>query len=149
MSKWVLRAHSLTHQRTNPAKFQCNECGRGFTTKGTLNRHLTSHSDSRPFLCPYCHKSFKTYSVCKKHVRTHTNEVIHSVRYSARPWMSWTSVHCDSVYGSAWYSATKFKRADFRQHRDVTRFCRTMPVAIDIPSRNSVQLGHGNSFKML
>lgn len=77
VSKWVLKAHHLTHERVSAPNFQCPECNRCFTTKGTLNRHRASHSDSRPFLCPYCSKSFKTYSVCKKHVRTHTNEVIH------------------------------------------------------------------------
>ena len=110
MSKWVLRAHNLTHQRTNAAKFQCNQCGRGFTTKGTLNRHLTSHSDSRPFLCPYCHKPFKTYSVCKKHVRTHTNEVIHLVRRIAILCTSRTFVDCNAVYYCITLSSKKRHR---------------------------------------
>ncbi len=80
VSKWVLKAHHLTHERTSAPNFQCSECNRCFTTRGTLNRHKASHSDSRPFICPYCQKSFKTYSVCKKHVGTHTNEVIHMVK---------------------------------------------------------------------
>lgn len=80
VSKWVLKAHQLTHERNNTPNFQCLDCSRFFTTRGTLNRHKASHSDSRPFICPYCQKTFKTYSVCKKHVRTHTNEVIHMVR---------------------------------------------------------------------
>ena len=80
VSKWVLKAHHLTHERISAPNYPCSECNRSFTTRGTLNRHKASHSDSRPFLCPYCQKSFKTYSVCKKHVRTHANEVIHEVR---------------------------------------------------------------------
>ena len=80
VSKGVLRAHQLTHQRGAGRHFQCSECGRCFSTRGTLNRHMSSHSESRPFLCPYCQKSFKTYSTCKKHVQTHRNEVLHLVR---------------------------------------------------------------------
>ena len=85
MSKGVLRAHNRTHQQNESRNFQCTECSRFFSTKGTLNRHMSSHSESRPFLCPYCQKSFKTYSVCKKHVTTHRNEVLHMVSHNFRP----------------------------------------------------------------
>ena len=85
VSKGVLRAHNRTHQQNESRNFQCTECSRFFSTKGTLNRHMSSHSESRPFLCPYCQKSFKTYSVCKKHVTTHRNEVLHMVSHNFRP----------------------------------------------------------------
>lgn len=79
VSKWVLRAHQITHDRSGGPKFQCAECKRSFSTRGTLNRHMACHSESRPFVCPYCYKTFKTYAVCKKHVKTHMSEVLHMV----------------------------------------------------------------------
>jgi hypothetical protein len=54
VSKWVLKAQHLTHERTSAPNFQFSECNSCFTTQGTLNRHKASHSDSRPFIGPYC-----------------------------------------------------------------------------------------------
>ncbi|XP_046455032.1 zinc finger protein 236-like isoform X2 [Daphnia pulex] len=100
VSKWVLKAHHLTHERTSAPNFQCSECNRSFTTRGTLNRHKASHSDSRPFICPYCQKSFKTYSVCKKHVGTHTNEVIHMQQAQSSSELPEVSIDAEALENS-------------------------------------------------
>ena len=42
---------------------------------GSLHRHMTTHSELRPFMCPYCNKTFKTACNCKKHMKVHRMEI--------------------------------------------------------------------------
>ena len=41
---------------------------------GSLTRHMTRHSNERPFMCPYCAKTFKSSLNCKKHIKLHRTE---------------------------------------------------------------------------
>lgn len=54
----------------------CELCGRAFENKCGLRRHMTVHSEARPFKCTYegCEKGFKTETALAGHIRTHTGE---------------------------------------------------------------------------
>ena len=55
--------------------YRCYMCDVSFTTKGSLKRHVSVHSEDRPFMCPYCQKTFKRSVYCKKHMKIHKAEL--------------------------------------------------------------------------
>lgn len=70
----ALHAHKMRH--SDPA-FMCNECGKLFTTKLSLNLHLRSHSDDRPYKCGICLAAFKAEKTLSDHQLIHTQEKPH------------------------------------------------------------------------
>ena len=50
---------------------QVPTCGKQFTDRSTLRRHLLTHSREKPFLCKECDKTFRTKSACRKHYLRH------------------------------------------------------------------------------
>jgi hypothetical protein len=51
--------------------FQCDVCSKGFSSRDSLNRHMTSHSTLRDFPCTLCEKAFKTKDGLNAHHRLH------------------------------------------------------------------------------
>ncbi|CAI9577121.1 unnamed protein product, partial [Staurois parvus] len=52
--------------------FSCPECGKFYTSKSVLNRHLKLHSDYKPFPCSVCGKCFANKSLLNSHRRVHS-----------------------------------------------------------------------------
>ncbi|KAK7923183.1 hypothetical protein PG985_007254 [Apiospora marii] len=73
-SKNKLRRHITTH--TNYKPYQCSECGEGFSARQALEQHERCHSGAKPYVCdvPGCDKAFKQKSALTMHKRTHTGE---------------------------------------------------------------------------
>ncbi|XP_052132510.1 zinc finger protein 500-like [Frankliniella occidentalis] len=55
--------------------FTCPNCGKGYSYKGNLNRHIRVECGKEPQLsCPVCFKMFKHKSNMEMHIeRVHTN----------------------------------------------------------------------------
>uniref|UniRef100_A0A8K9XPU3 C2H2-type domain-containing protein n=1 Tax=Oncorhynchus mykiss TaxID=8022 RepID=A0A8K9XPU3_ONCMY len=52
--------------------FVCPQCGRTFTFKSNLTRHMRFHSDAQPYVCPQCGQGFKISAHLKRHMTAHS-----------------------------------------------------------------------------
>lgn len=55
--------------RRSLLRYKCDKCGRECPSKHKLKRHLSTHSDARPFPCKLCGRSFKWSEYLQKHMR--------------------------------------------------------------------------------
>ncbi|XP_060948298.1 zinc finger protein 391-like [Limanda limanda] len=64
--------------------FPCSYCGKRFSLKGNLNRHIRDHTGERPFPCSGCDKSFKDSGSLTAHMRCHTGEQPYSCLFCGK-----------------------------------------------------------------
>ena len=63
----------LLHERAR-IRHICNVCNRECPSKHKLRRHLSTHSEDRPFACQVCGRTFKWTGYLQKHIRQqHSN----------------------------------------------------------------------------
>ncbi|XP_025938311.1 zinc finger and BTB domain-containing protein 6-like, partial [Apteryx rowi] len=54
--------------------FLCLQCGKTFTQKKNLNRHIWGHMGIRPFQCMVCLKTFTAKSTLQDHLNIHSGD---------------------------------------------------------------------------
>ncbi|XP_034541040.1 oocyte zinc finger protein XlCOF22-like [Notolabrus celidotus] len=67
-----LRRHIRFHK--GEKTFNCDFCDKTFTEKAYLKRHMRNHTGQKPFNCPICERGFSGNIDLTRHVRTHTGE---------------------------------------------------------------------------
>ncbi len=51
--------------------FSCDECGKSFTTRGSLKQHKQLHTGQFKFYCQECRKGFNAQGHYKEHMNKH------------------------------------------------------------------------------
>ena len=75
--KGSFNAHKRIYHEAYRGSFSCSHCGKMFTLKEYLRRHIErvhTNPNYKPFRCSYCDKRFRERSHMKVHEMTHTGE---------------------------------------------------------------------------
>ncbi|XP_034038586.1 gastrula zinc finger protein XlCGF52.1-like isoform X2 [Thalassophryne amazonica] len=67
-----LKRHMTIHSEEN--QVFCSECGKKFSHKSALQTHMRIHTGEKPFNCSQCNKGFCQKGNLKAHLRTHSKE---------------------------------------------------------------------------
>ncbi|KAK2499373.1 hypothetical protein MC885_001907 [Smutsia gigantea] len=67
--KSTLDCHVRTH--AGQKLFSCHVCSNAFSTKGSLKVHMRLHTGAKPFKCPHCELRFRTSGRRKTHMQFH------------------------------------------------------------------------------
>ncbi|KAG8233888.1 hypothetical protein J437_LFUL005215 [Ladona fulva] len=65
--KWSLDLHKRTHSRVRP--FSCPTCSRAFSTHKDMRRHFLIHSDAKPYNCSLCDTKFRRKDNFERHLK--------------------------------------------------------------------------------
>jgi len=67
----TLQRHLQSHIDFRP--FACTSCGRAFYSQSKLKRHAVVHSDIKPYPCPVCDRRLGRTEHLKRHLLVHTD----------------------------------------------------------------------------
>lgn len=69
ITQHILRKHVEGY--VIPVRFRCEDCDRGFTTRGPYDAHLRRHRNEKPYQCVTCGLAYVSAKSLNKHSRRH------------------------------------------------------------------------------
>ncbi|XP_061916148.1 zinc finger protein OZF-like isoform X1 [Entelurus aequoreus] len=74
------KSYVVRHMRTHTGEqlFSCSVCDKGISSKSNMVKHMRTHTEEKPFSCSVCSKIFSQKSYVVKHMKTHTAEKLFS-----------------------------------------------------------------------
>uniref|UniRef100_A0A3Q2GID2 C2H2-type domain-containing protein n=1 Tax=Cyprinodon variegatus TaxID=28743 RepID=A0A3Q2GID2_CYPVA len=73
-----IRGQSDDVQSPSEKPFSCLTCGRKFSEKRSMLRHIRVHTGEKPFQCLTCGKRFSLKDTLSRHIKIHTGEKSYS-----------------------------------------------------------------------
>ena len=70
----TFKAHLASHLPSKEKRYQCVICGKLFSSKSTVQKHVRLHNGVKPYKCETCGKSFSERFSLKRHLLIHTGE---------------------------------------------------------------------------
>lgn len=76
------RHMQVVHGKGRPESYICEQCGLHVRNKQQLQRHMITHTDSRPYKCDLCGQFFRDQKYVATHIqRIHTRDTPFQCRY--------------------------------------------------------------------
>ena len=107
------------HADKSSYRYSCSVCRKLFRLESLLKRHMSTHTDERPYVCQECRGRFRTLSHLKTHIATHTKEKKHACTVCGKKFLQRAAVkihmrvhtgerpfHCETCGGSFATSGT-------------------------------------------
>ena len=145
-------AEKRRRREGEPARYNCDACGKSYSTFSGLSKHKQFHCASqvqKQFNCKYCDKTYVSLGALKMHIRTHTLPCKCHLcgKAFSRPWLlqghvrthtgekPFQCAHCGRSFADR-----SNLRAHLQTHSDIKKYsCRTCSKTF---SRMSLLLKH-------
>ncbi|CAH8486924.1 unnamed protein product [Heterobilharzia americana] len=74
LKKQISNLEHRSHPHKNQLSLLCSQCGRRFSSKENLRRHMNMHLGLKPYICQVCHRAYSRTSERSRCMKKHHHE---------------------------------------------------------------------------
>uniref|UniRef100_A0A1Q3F647 C2H2-type domain-containing protein n=1 Tax=Culex tarsalis TaxID=7177 RepID=A0A1Q3F647_CULTA len=145
-NKTCLASHTRAKHTKMESVPTCNICGKTFTARSSLERHMLLHNNEKPFACSQCDRTYRRNLDLKHHIElVHEGKNPHFCAECAQSFHSYQSLylHKKFTHGKNAQDPEKAK-AEMRQQRNLScALCKTVNTTMD-ELTNHIETAHPN-----